>query len=428
MKTVDDETIAEDKSEQELADVKCDKNLQNKDLKEEGNGSSELKDNGVKSLQEVSPKVEVAEHKGTTMSKLIEPPTFLNDEKSYAEYKKDLKRWSRICGVEKKLQAEVVVYRLEGHPSRIKEKINTQIGDKLEDNEEGIKELINFLDTIYTKDHMADAWEKFCEFSNFHKKPDQTMFEFIAEWENCYFKMKNAECEYSDLILAFKLLSDSKLNEIDTKLVLTGVDYEDGKAKKNLLGQVKESLKKFKGRPVIMEERGAVQVSDTFVSTDMEQVFLSKGWKPPKKERRRSRSLSPQRPRSQQNKNLNYKGRKNQLGADNKPMKCFKCKCSCATNCNCPCVYHFANKCTKTTSNYDKQTVTTDQNKSLVGLYVQSNILSNTEEEPVFMAEVESDNRESDEDLVLISQESLEDLALISIESTHALIDCACNW
>ena len=52
-----------------------------------------------------------------------EPPTFISETKSYAAYKTDLKIWSRITGVPKKNQAEVVVYGLEGHPTGIKEKI-----------------------------------------------------------------------------------------------------------------------------------------------------------------------------------------------------------------------------------------------------------------------------------------------------------------
>ena len=74
--------------------------------------------------------------------------------------------WSRITSLEAKLQAETVVYRLQGDPSRIKEKIVTQIGDKLKDNADGIKELIKFLDTIYNKDDMADAWDRYVEFAS----------------------------------------------------------------------------------------------------------------------------------------------------------------------------------------------------------------------------------------------------------------------
>ena len=32
-----------------------------------------------------------------------EPPSFVNNTKSYATYKADLKRWSRITGIEKKV-------------------------------------------------------------------------------------------------------------------------------------------------------------------------------------------------------------------------------------------------------------------------------------------------------------------------------------
>ena len=63
--------------------------------------------------------------------------------------------WSRITSIEKKLQAEVVVYSLDGHPSGIKEKIQVGIGSKLEDNEEGMEELIGFLDGIYLQDEMS---------------------------------------------------------------------------------------------------------------------------------------------------------------------------------------------------------------------------------------------------------------------------------
>ena len=71
------------------------------------------------------------------------------------------------------------------------------------------------------------------------------MVEFISEWKNTYFKAKKVGCDYSDIILAFKLLQDSNLEEMEVKLVLTGVDYTAGKDK-NLLEQVVESLKKFK--------------------------------------------------------------------------------------------------------------------------------------------------------------------------------------
>ena len=83
------------------------------------------------------------------MAQNCEPPSFLSETKTYSEYKDDLERWSRLSGLDKKLQAEMVVHRLDGHPSRIKEKIVTNIGSSLVGNADGVKELIKFLDSVY---------------------------------------------------------------------------------------------------------------------------------------------------------------------------------------------------------------------------------------------------------------------------------------
>ena len=279
------------------------------------------------------------------MSKSIslEPPSFVSDEKSYSQYKSDLEMWSRISGIDKKIQAEHVVYRLD---SRLKEKVVTQIGDKIRDNADGIKELLEFLDTIYDKDDMADVWDKFSEFSNMSRRADQDINQFMADWSNSYHKLKATGCEYPDKILGFKLLEAANLNDMERNLVLTGVDFAAAKTEKTLEKQVSASLKKFKGRSILCGGENnnsslAVKAEPTWVA-EIESVFLAKGWQPPEKKgsRRRSRSESPIRSR-----NPNYRGRKNALGEDKTPLKCYLCKCEHQENCNCPCRYHFADSC-----------------------------------------------------------------------------------
>ena len=343
------------------------------------------------------------------MSRSVEPPNFVGDEKTYAQYKLDLQQWSRISGIEKKLQAEMVVYRLEGHPSRIKEKISTQIGEKLIDNADGIKELIAFLDNIYDKDEMADVWDKFVEFTSFSRKPEQDLTQFMAEWTNSYHKLKTAGCVYPDIILGFKLLDSAKLSDMDTKLVLTGVDYATAKTNKNLEKQISDSLKKFTGRAVIKGGEGdvSVKVEPTWLS-DMEEVLLAKGWKPPnKKGRRRSRSESPVR-----SKQSNYKGKKNPLGDNHKPRKCFICKCEHSENCNCPCVYHLANTCPSRKKKADE----TNKNKPDIGLFMSSHFPKT--EKTYLVDEVG--------DLVLVVKQTLDNLILLSVERHAAVVDCAC--
>ena len=79
------------------------------------------------------------------MSNALKTPDFISENKSFSSYERDLRRWSRLTTLDKKKQAEWIVLHLEGHPSRIKEKIETQLGDTLEDNEKGIEDLLNLL-------------------------------------------------------------------------------------------------------------------------------------------------------------------------------------------------------------------------------------------------------------------------------------------
>ena len=238
----------------------------------------------------------IRKNRTAKMAKMLEPPSFISETKSYPEYKADLQMWSRICSLDPKVKAEMVVYRFEGHESRIKEKIMTQLGDKLVNNEDGIKDLLTFLDGIYNKDEMADAWDKYVEFSSLSRKPEQSMVDFLSDWENVHHKAKKVGCDFSDTILAFKVLEDAKLQDMEIKLVLTGVNYLQGKTNKDLFNQVKLSLRKFKGQAVMSSKEGVPPVVDvkpepTWLS-EAESVLLSKGWKPPPKKgpRRRSRS------------------------------------------------------------------------------------------------------------------------------------------
>ena len=283
-----------------------------------------------------------SQSKLATMSSVLEPPSFVSDSKRFSEYKKDLLRWSRLTSVKEELQAEMVVYRLEGHPSNIKEKIVTQIGDSLVGNKDGIKELLELLEKIYGEDDLADTYEKYVKFKNKRRGQEESVHNFIADWDNAYHQCKNAKCVLPDIVLCFELLQAAQLGENETQLVLTGVDFKEGKKSEDLLDQMKASLKKFKGRAVLGGENSgklAVKTEGTYITEDVEKVLIAKGWKKPKK-RRRSGSAPGTGGGG------GYMGRKNNLGSNGLPMKCYKCKCEHEEKCNCPCVYHFADKCT----------------------------------------------------------------------------------
>ena len=267
-------------------------------------------------------------------SKANEPPTFVSELKSYAEYKSDLLMWSRITSIPKKNQAEVVVYNLDGHPSRIKEKIVLNIGEEIQDAVDGIQKLITYLDSIYKVDDMADAWLKYKNFQKLTRTEISTINDFIAEFEKEYILAKSAGCEYNDIILGFRLLEATRLTDMDEKFVLTGVDYAQAKTQKNLFDQVKASLKKFQGRKVINAEDKLV--FDPVLVANVAETLIAQGWSKPKTRRRSTSDPGEGHNKFNKNKN-NYKGKKNPLGADGKPRQCFKCGS----------IYHFIDTCDK---------------------------------------------------------------------------------
>ena len=91
------------------------------------------------------------------MSSKLHPPSFIDDASEYNEYKKGLLQWSRITKVEKKNQAEFVVYHLRDHPSGIHKKIDTVLRGEIVEKDDGLTKLVASLDTIYKDDELAQV-------------------------------------------------------------------------------------------------------------------------------------------------------------------------------------------------------------------------------------------------------------------------------
>ena len=264
------------------------------------------------------------------MSSKCKPPKFITDASQYAEYRKNLLRWSRLTNVEKKDQAETVLYSLLDDPSGIQQKIDTALGDEIVEKDDGLAKLIEYLDTIYKADEMALMRSKYKKFTRLKKVDDQQpITEFIAEFESAYKEAKDNGCEVSDTVLALSLLDSCNLSEIDEKFVLTDVNFKTGKEQQNCLQQVKQSLRKFQSRERLsQQDQFLIKEEDVFL---VKGALIADGWRPPANSSGESSSS-----KGRQNSPF-YQGRKNKLGLDGKPMICFKCNSE----------YHFSQDCDK---------------------------------------------------------------------------------
>ena len=97
-------------------------------------------------------------------SSFNEPPSFISDDKSMAEYEEDVMMWSRLTSVKPENQAEAIVFFLGKQKHPVKEKIMTSIGTQIKDNKDGLQELLKFLKTIYKSDEMAEAFMRYFAF------------------------------------------------------------------------------------------------------------------------------------------------------------------------------------------------------------------------------------------------------------------------
>ena len=253
------------------------------------------------------------------------------------------------------------------------------------------------------------------------------MGEFVSSSEDAGF-------ELPDIVLCFELLTCARLDPMSEKLALTGVDYTVGKEKKDLLEQMKKSLRKyFTGSETTSSLDNHVQQTlvTTLVTKEVEEVLIANGWTRPSKKGKTS--FSRDRPDGDQ-KRQNYRDRNT-----GKIAKCFICACKHEEDCTCPCTFHLGDKCPAKKSGVNAvHPAKQDAARKELGLFMategsvkgevehftmHSETVKPSEDFCLIMG-CKQENEEKE--LVLISS-CMEELCLISQDKIQrALIDCAC--
>lgn len=180
-----------------------------------------------------------------SITSAVRPPQF-NKDKGYERYKQELLAWQHVTDIAKGKQGIVVALSLpENDETGIRERVFDDM--KLDDlqKEEGLKNLIAYMDGKLGKDEMADSLEKFDQFEACMKESNQSIMEYISQSDQKYNKIAKLGMTLPPAILAFKLLNKANLSTSEKMLVMTGMDY----SKKDMLyTQAKNSLLKFKGQ------------------------------------------------------------------------------------------------------------------------------------------------------------------------------------
>jgi hypothetical protein len=205
-------------------------------------------------------------------------PPILSAEKPWERYKLELQAWQKLTKLDKKQQGlSVALHGLpEDHTSGIRDKVFDEFGiDKL-GAEDGMKELIKFMDEKLGKDELTDSFDKFVDFENYARENSLSVTEYISKFDQKYKRIEKLGMKLPSSILAFKLLEGSKIKAEERMLVLTAMDYSN---KETLYEQAKKSLKKFKGEMAGASASASVEIKlePAFLAQN-EEALLAAGY------------------------------------------------------------------------------------------------------------------------------------------------------
>ena len=207
------------------------------------------------------------------------PPGF-GGHKSYERWKAELDLWRRVTPVGKKKQAMLIALSF-ADDSEVRDRIFNEIPADELDCDDGMSNLLSYMDTWYKKDELTTAYDSWTEFDNIHMGENTTMEAYITSFEKKYKNISKHNLVIPSSILAFKLLDRSGLPHRDKQLVLTGVNYT---TPDTMLTQMIAALRKFFGREAgpsgsdVQNQAIAIK-SEPVYTTDAEEVNKTAHWK-----------------------------------------------------------------------------------------------------------------------------------------------------
>ena len=175
--------------------------------------------------------------------KYVPPPSLKG--KPYEQYCVELALWECITDVAKTKQGGTVAFSLpEDHKSRIREKVFNEISVDDLNKEEGLKTLKTFMDKHLKKDDLTDRWLKYDDFDECKRGDNESIDQFLVNFDEKYKRILKGGTTISSDILAFMMLKRARITKDERLLVVTGMDFSK---KDELYEQAQTSLRKFKG-------------------------------------------------------------------------------------------------------------------------------------------------------------------------------------
>ena len=194
------------------------------------------------------------------------PPVFTT-QKPYSRWIDEVKAWQALTDLDEKKRGIAIALSLpEDGQNSIRDKVFSELTVDQLNADDGVTKLIQFMDKIFKKDELSEAYEVYVDFDRFRRSKVSSMEDYVIEFEKLYNKSKKFKMELPQPVLAFKLLECAELDMKDRQLVLTGVDYGQVDT---LFKQMASSLKKFFGQQASESSASiGIKVESACISTE----------------------------------------------------------------------------------------------------------------------------------------------------------------
>ena len=280
----------------------------------------------------------------------VKVPTFNSDTDEYDTYINEVNMWQIIGKVDKKEQAMMLIYSLSKEDSSgIRDKIMNELSLTDLNKEEGMDKYINYMNEHFKKDDSVATYEAYLNFERCRKSGDEEIKSYIMRFDKQSNIAKKKKVTYPNLVLAFKLLDNCLLTEVDRKLVLSEMDFtkED-----EVYERTKKALLKYKSNNVCSKTTEVKPESEIkteevmitrqpfgIVGLELEQALVAAGWQRPRSSSNPERGRGAKRfqgRRHYHDQSINRTQGKNPFGRDGIQLKCFKCQSTQHMKDQCP--------------------------------------------------------------------------------------------
>ena len=262
----------------------------------------------------------------------IKPPELFQQKEDLPAYARKLRRWSRACGIDSKLQGDVIFLHPSTTNPTLHERLDRELGDKIQDDANAVETIISTLESWYGVDKGVNLMKIFNDFVNKSRTPDQDLHQYVADFEGSYNQLEKLGEKLSSRLLALFLLRNAHLTDMEFQIVTSNLEFSSETKAKTLFEDTKDALNKHQNCRVINSKPAK---PDSFLVDSKSLDALSEEqqkelvlWAKKKQKPDDSNSTDPPPPK--------------------KWYKCHHCLCKCVPKwkkCDCECSNHPHWKC-----------------------------------------------------------------------------------